>query len=78
MIRLVWLLAVSVASAQELPTGQLIDRVTCAADASQSYALFVPREYTPTQPWPNHLEMRLLDRALTSPHRLAIFEGGHV
>jgi poly(3-hydroxybutyrate) depolymerase len=26
----------------------------------------------------NHLEMRLLDRALTTPHRLAIFEGGHV
>jgi len=26
----------------------------------------------------NHLEMRQLDRALTTPHRLAIFEGGHV
>jgi predicted esterase len=26
----------------------------------------------------NHLELRELDRALTSPHRLAIFEGGHV
>jgi poly(3-hydroxybutyrate) depolymerase len=26
----------------------------------------------------NHLEMRQLDRALTSPHRLAIFDGGHV
>jgi poly(3-hydroxybutyrate) depolymerase len=26
----------------------------------------------------NHLEMRLLDRALTTPHHLAIFEGGHV
>ena len=26
----------------------------------------------------NHLEMRLLDRALTTPHRLAIFDGGHV
>jgi hypothetical protein len=25
----------------------------------------------------NHLEMRLLDRALTSPHRLVIFAGGH-
>lgn len=25
----------------------------------------------------NYLEMRLLDRALTTPHRLAIFEGGH-
>lgn len=26
----------------------------------------------------NYLEMRVLDRTLTSPHRLAIFEGGHV
>jgi len=25
----------------------------------------------------NHLEMRLLDRALSTPHHLAIFEGGH-
>jgi dienelactone hydrolase len=25
----------------------------------------------------NYLEMRLLDRSLTSPHRVAIFEGGH-
>jgi poly(3-hydroxybutyrate) depolymerase len=25
----------------------------------------------------NYLEMKLLDRKLTSPHRLAIFEGGH-
>ncbi len=25
----------------------------------------------------NHLEMRLLDRELTTPHRLVIFEGGH-
>ncbi len=26
----------------------------------------------------NHLEMRLLDRALTTPHHLAIFDGSHV
>ena len=26
----------------------------------------------------NHLEMRKLDRALTTPHRLVIFQGGHV
>src|SRR5438093_557929 len=25
----------------------------------------------------NHLEMRRLDAALTTPHHLAIFEGGH-
>ena len=47
-----WLLAVAVAVGEDLPRGQIIDNVTCAADASQSYALFVPREYTPAQPWP--------------------------
>ena len=26
----------------------------------------------------NYIEMRLLDRALTTPHRLAVFEGGHM
>lgn len=25
----------------------------------------------------NYIEMRMLDRALTSPHRLAVFDGGH-
>ncbi len=49
---LVWLLAATTAFAQELPAGQVIDRVTCAADPSQSYALFVPANYTPSRPWP--------------------------
>ncbi|MEO5740226.1 MAG: hypothetical protein ABIS29_06500, partial [Vicinamibacterales bacterium] len=38
--------------AADLPAGEIIDRVTCAADASQSYALFVPPNYTPSRPWP--------------------------
>jgi len=49
---LVWLLAATAAFAQDLPAGQIIDRVTCAADPSQSYALFVPAGYTPSRPWP--------------------------
>ena len=52
MLPLVWLLAASAAFAQGLPAGQIIDRVTCAADASQSYALFVPADYTPSRSWP--------------------------
>ena len=48
----VWLLAATAAFAQDLPAGQIIDRVTCAADPSQSYALFVPADYTPSRPWP--------------------------
>ena len=192
-----WLLAGAVAAAADLPAGQIVDEVVCAADRSQSYALYLPRAYTAEKPWPvifafdpggrgrvpveryqaaaeqygfivagsnnsrngspdngravaamsadvisrvrvderrvyvagmsggarvafsvalgssghvagiiassagypdakprktvpfpvfatagtedfNHLELRLLDRALTSPHRLAVFEGGHV
>jgi poly(3-hydroxybutyrate) depolymerase len=52
MLPALLLLAASSAFAAGLPTGQIIDRVTCAADASQSYALFVPADYTPSRPWP--------------------------
>jgi predicted esterase len=36
----------------DLPTGQIIDRVACATDASQSYALYLPRAYAPDRSWP--------------------------
>jgi predicted esterase len=44
------LLAVAVsfltlAAADELPKGQIVDRVVCAADSTQSYALYVPTSY---------------------------------
>ena len=47
-----WLLPASAAFAQDLVAGQIIDRVTCAADPSQSYALFVPAGYTASRAWP--------------------------
>jgi poly(3-hydroxybutyrate) depolymerase len=52
MLPLVWLVAASAALATDLPAGQIIDRVTCAADSSQSYALYVPSGYTPSRVWP--------------------------
>jgi poly(3-hydroxybutyrate) depolymerase len=52
MLGLVWLVAASAALAADLPAGQIIDRVTCAADPSQSYALFVPSGYNPSRLWP--------------------------
>ncbi|RPI55820.1 MAG: hypothetical protein EHM55_06695 [Acidobacteria bacterium] len=52
MLLLAWLAAPSTAHAEDLPAGQIIDRVTCAADPSQSYALFVPADYTPARSWP--------------------------
>src|SRR5207302_960434 len=94
----------ALALAADLPTGQVVPDVACAADSTQSYALYLPHDYNADRAWPvifafdpggrgrvpveryqtagtedfNHLEMRQLDRALTSPHRLAVFEGGHV
>ena len=47
-----WLFAGVTALAADLPAGEIIDRVTCAADPSQSYALFVPADYTPSRTWP--------------------------
>ena len=39
------------APAQEIPRGTIIDDVKCAADATQSYALYVPSTYAPDRPW---------------------------
>ena len=52
MLPLIWVLASAAALAADLPAGEIIDRVTCAADPSQSYALFVPADYTPSRSWP--------------------------
>jgi predicted esterase len=52
MLTLMWLFAGVTALAADLPAGEIIGRVTCAADPSQSYALFVPADYTPSRTWP--------------------------
>jgi len=44
ILTLMWLFAGVTAWAADLPAGQIIDRVACAADPSQSYALFVPAD----------------------------------
>ncbi len=50
------LLAAAPASAipisAELPRGQVVERVTCAADEAQAYALYLPSGYTPQRKWP--------------------------
>ena len=45
------LVSVGVAGAQELPRGTIIDNVTCAADPTQSYALYLPSTYSPARLW---------------------------
>jgi poly(3-hydroxybutyrate) depolymerase len=39
------------ALAQDLPRGTIVDEVTCAGYAGQSYALYVPRAYSPERKW---------------------------
>jgi dienelactone hydrolase len=40
-----------VLAADDLPRGQIIDNVTCLADATQSYVLYLPSNYTPAKRW---------------------------
>jgi dienelactone hydrolase len=35
-----------------LPKGEIVERVAVGADASQSYALYLPKSYTPERKWP--------------------------
>ena len=44
-------LATLSAATQELPRGQIIDNVICAADSNQSYALYLPSTFTPARIW---------------------------
>jgi dienelactone hydrolase len=39
-------------AAQELPRGQVLDRVTARDNDRQSYALYLPSNYTPSRNWP--------------------------
>lgn len=38
--------------ARAFPTGQVIEKVTAQADAAQSYALYLPSQYSPEKSWP--------------------------
>ena len=39
------------ADAQEIARGVVIDAVTAADDPTQSYALYLPSDYTPDRAW---------------------------
>ncbi len=53
MMRVVLLFAVLIGavSAEDLPRGQIIDDVKCTAEPSQSYALYLPSNYSPYRRW---------------------------
>jgi dienelactone hydrolase len=37
---------------EDLPKGRVVERVVCAGDQSQSYALYLPAAYSPKRAWP--------------------------
>jgi dienelactone hydrolase len=41
----------SAARGQDIPRGTIVDDVKCAADPTQSYALYVPSTYSPDRAW---------------------------
>ncbi|MBZ5609450.1 MAG: alpha/beta hydrolase [Acidobacteriia bacterium] len=50
-LRVLPLLIAVAALPQELPRGEIVDNVKCAADQSQSYALYVPSHYSKDRQW---------------------------
>ena len=49
-----WLIFVylSCPAQSELPKGEIVEKVAIGTDASQSYALYLPKSYTPQRKWP--------------------------
>jgi dienelactone hydrolase len=49
---LLFLLGAQLAWTADVPAGRIINDVKCAADALESYALYVPSSYSPHRAWP--------------------------
>jgi len=44
--------SISYSQTSDIPKGQIVDKVVCLHDATQSYALYLPSNYTPARKWP--------------------------
>ena len=44
--------ALAIIQTNSIPRGQIVDRIEALSDASQSYALYLPSNYTPNRKWP--------------------------
>lgn len=54
-IRILWLsvwLCAGILQAQSLQHGQIVERVICLDDSSQSYSLYLPSQYDSSKSWP--------------------------
>src|SRR5690349_8767564 len=44
--------ALAIKQSDPIPRGQIVDRIEAFSDASESYALYLPSNYTPDRKWP--------------------------
>jgi predicted esterase len=44
--------ALAITQTDSIPKGQIVERVAALSDSSQSYALYLPSNYTPDRKWP--------------------------
>lgn len=44
--------SISYSQTSDIPKGQIVDKLVCLHDAAQSYALYLPSNYTPARKWP--------------------------
>jgi hypothetical protein len=42
----------AIAQTESIPKGQVVERIEALNDSSQSYALYLPSNYTPNRKWP--------------------------
>ena len=74
------LLHAPVVLAQDLPRGQVVDEVTCAGDPAQSYALYLPSNYSADRSWSLLLAFHpaARGRAMVDTYRAAAETYGYI
>ena len=67
-------------AAQDPARGRIVDDVKCAADPTQSYALYVPAAYTPERAWPVLIGFHpgARGRAIVEKYQAAAAQYGYV
>ena len=73
-------LQASIVLAQDLPRGQIVDQVSCAGDPTQSYALYLPSNYSPDRAWSLLVAFHpaARGRAMVETYRAAAEKYGYV
>ena len=68
------------AGAQDLPRGAVVEDVKCTADATQSYALYLPSTYSPTRRWSVLIGFHpgARGRAIVETYRAAAEQYGYI